>query len=56
VSRLEIHPRSGRMLPEVREPSLREIILDSYRIVYRLDRDVAEILTVFHGARSFPPR
>ena len=56
VSRLEIHPRSGRMVPEVREPSLREIILDSYRIVYRLDRDVAEILTVFHGARSFPPR
>ena len=56
VSRLENHPRSGHVVPEVGEPTLREIIVDSYRIVYRLGRDAAEILTVFHGARSFRPR
>jgi plasmid stabilization system protein ParE len=54
VSRLEHHPRSGRTVPEVGEPSLREVVIRNYRVVYRLRRDVAEILTVFHGARSFP--
>jgi toxin ParE1/3/4 len=53
VSRLEPHPRSGRVVPEVAESSLREIIVRNYRIVYRLGADVAEILTVFHEARSF---
>jgi plasmid stabilization system protein ParE len=56
VSRLESHPRSGRVVPEIGEPTLREIIVDRYRIVYRLARDAAEIVTVFHGARSFRPR
>jgi addiction module RelE/StbE family toxin len=54
VSRLEHHPRSGRMVPEVGEPSLREIVIRNYRVVYRLRREVVQILTVFHGARSFP--
>jgi len=53
VSRLERHPRSGRVVPEVGERSLREVIVRDYRVVYRLRRDVAEILTVFHGARLF---
>ena len=55
VSRLERHPRSGRIVPEVREPTIREVIVRDYRIVYRLRGDVAEVLTVFHGARLFPP-
>jgi toxin ParE1/3/4 len=54
VSRLELHPRSGRVVPEIGSAAIRELILGSYRIVYRLRRDVAEVLTVFHGARAFP--
>jgi len=42
VSRLENHPRSGRIVPEIGEPTLREIIVDNYRVVYRLARDMAE--------------
>ena len=53
VSRLEAQPRSGRVVPEVGESSVREIIVRNYRIVYRLRGDAAEILTVFHAARSF---
>ncbi len=53
ASRLESHPLSGRMVPEVGDESLREVIYGSYRIVYRLKDDVAEIATVFHGARLF---
>ena len=53
VTRLESHPLSGRVVPEVGDQSLREVIHGSYRIVYRLKPDVAEIVTVFHGARLF---
>jgi addiction module RelE/StbE family toxin len=56
VRRLETHPRSGRVVPEIGSPLLRELILGRYRIVYRLRRDAAEILTVFHAARLFPGR
>jgi toxin ParE1/3/4 len=53
VDRLERHPRSGRIVPEVGDPSLRKVIVRDYRIVYRVRREVAQILTVFHGARLF---
>jgi toxin ParE1/3/4 len=53
VSRLEAAPRSGRVVPEIGDESLREVICGNYRIVYRLRGDVAEVLTVFHGARLF---
>ena len=53
VERLRDNPRSGRMVPELGDESVREIIQGNYRIVYRLRRDVVEIATVFHGARLF---
>ena len=51
VARLENYPLSGRVVPEVADQSLREVIHGSYRIVYRLRPDVVEIVTVSHGAR-----
>ena len=53
VERLADHPRSGRVVPEFGDESIREVIHGSYRIVYRLRHDVVEIATVFHGARLF---
>ena len=53
VARLESNPLSGRVVPEVADESIREVIHRTYRIVYRLRSDVAEILTVFHGAQLF---
>ncbi|MBI2466215.1 MAG: type II toxin-antitoxin system RelE/ParE family toxin [Candidatus Rokubacteria bacterium] len=53
VTRLESHPLSGRVVPEVGDESLREVIQSNYRIVYRLRADVVEIVTVSHGARLF---
>jgi addiction module RelE/StbE family toxin len=53
VTRLENHPLSGRVVPEVGDESLREVIHGSYRIVYRLKADIVEIATVSHGARLF---
>lgn len=51
VDRLEIFPRSGRLVPEIRDESLREVVYENYRIVYRVKSDTIEVLTVFHGAR-----
>lgn len=43
----------SRMVPEVRDPAIRETFLHSYRILYRVDRDHILILAVIHGARDF---
>jgi toxin ParE1/3/4 len=53
VDRLQDHPLSGRVVPELGDMSIREVIHGNYRIVYRLRHDVVEIATVFHGARLF---
>ena len=55
VERLATFPRSGRIVPERNDPSVREIVLGSYRILYRIRRDFVELLTVYHGARLLDP-
>jgi toxin ParE1/3/4 len=53
---LQQHPEAGRVVPEYRNPQLREIIYRPYRIVYRLniDRKLIEIARVWHAARGTP--
>ena len=53
VDRLQNHPRSGRVVPELGDEAIREVIQGNYRIVYRVRHDLVEIVTVFHGARLF---
>jgi toxin ParE1/3/4 len=43
--------RSGRTVPEIGNPDIRELIYRGYRIVYRLNGGRIEILTVFEGHR-----
>lgn len=45
------NPRSGRTVPEIGNSDIRELIYRGYRIVYRLNGDRVEILTVFEGHR-----
>ena len=56
VQKLEDFPQSGRMVPEAKDPVIREVILGNYRIVYRTRKELVEILTVYHGARLLDPR
>jgi toxin ParE1/3/4 len=51
--RLLAWPRSGRMVPEVGDKDLRELLVGSYRLVYRIHAEAIGIVTVFHGAREF---
>lgn len=45
VERLADFPKSGRMLPEVGSPNIRELIFGTYRVIYSVKNQV-EILTV----------
>ncbi len=51
VERLEDFPELGRLVPEKNDPQIRELLLGNYRIVYRVRRRTAEILTIHHAAR-----
>lgn len=44
-------PRSGRMVPEISHPDIRELLFKKYRIVCRVNKNNVEILTVFEGHR-----
>ena len=54
MDRLREFPESGRVVPELRDAAVREIIYGSYRIVYELHESTAEVLTVFRASRAFP--
>jgi toxin ParE1/3/4 len=43
------NPESGRIVPEISQADIREIIYKNYRIVYRVRKEYVEILTVFEG-------
>jgi toxin ParE1/3/4 len=56
VDSLSEFPRLGRMVPEIRNEDIREIVFRSYRIVYRVDeaRRAVAVIRVWHGARGEP--
>ena len=49
---LKRHPRIGRMVPELNNPNIRELIRGCYRVIYRIvDEKHIDVVTVHHGAR-----
>ena len=56
VDSLEEFPELGRVVPERNQPAIREIVVRSYRIIYRVSKNekTVEILRVWHGARGEP--
>ncbi len=55
TDRLKIFPESGRIVPEINQHNIREVIFGNYRIIYRLQDDEVQILTVYHSARLLDP-
>ena len=48
-------PESGSLLPEEGVPSLREIFVGNYRVIYEFDgHETVSIVRVIHGARLLP--
>ena len=53
VGVLTDHPRLGRQVPEADErEDIRELIFQSYRVIYLVEADQVHILTVIHGRRD----
>ena len=42
----------GRIVPEFNQADLRELLIENYRLVYRVTSTSVEIITVFEGHRQ----
>ena len=46
-------PKSGRVVPEIGDENLRELLIGLYRLVYRLEGESVGVVTVSHTAKEF---
>lgn len=51
VEHLELFPEMGRHVTESDDPLVRELICKNLRIIYRINKEYLEIITVIHGSR-----
>ena len=56
AEKLRDFPEAGRVVPEYGVADIRELIVRSYRIVYRLNhkQELVEIARVWHASRGTP--
>ena len=52
VVQLRDYPESGRMVPELARPEIRQLLHPPYRIIYRVDQRRIVILTIRHGRQE----
>jgi len=55
TNRLGSFPSIGRIIPEIGDPSCREVLVGVYRITYRLEGGNVWITGIVHGARQWSP-
>jgi len=53
TERLEPFPLSGRVVPEIGDESIREVLYRGYRILYIVGGEEVKVLTVFHSSMPF---
>ncbi|MDO9287719.1 MAG: type II toxin-antitoxin system RelE/ParE family toxin [Thermodesulfovibrionales bacterium] len=51
--KLNSFPEIGRIVPEIGNPNIRELLIYSYRLVYEIFPDKVEVLALIHGKRNF---
>jgi addiction module RelE/StbE family toxin len=51
--KLTAFPEIGRIVPEIGEPTIREIFVYSYRLIYEVLPAKIAILALIHGKRNF---
>jgi addiction module RelE/StbE family toxin len=50
---LDEFPEIGRVVPEIGDKNVRELIIYSYRLIYELVSNDVQILAIIHGKRDF---
>ena len=56
VDRLALHPLSGREVPELHIPSVREVIVEGYRLIYETRNNSVENLAVVNSRQNLRKR
>ena len=46
-------PEIGRIVPEIDDPKIREILIYSYRLIYEVLPDGVQVLALIHSKRNF---
>lgn len=56
TSILETQPEIGRVFPEMRDVTIREIVVGNYRVIYKVNalKQQIEIARYWHAARGVP--
>ena len=47
-------PQSGRVVPDVNDVNVREVLEGPYRIIYHILDDQVDVIAVVHSARQWP--
>ena len=55
VAQLRRYPESGRMVPELGRPEVRQLPHPPYRIIYRVEPKRVLVLTIRHGREELDP-
>ena len=50
---LEHLSERGRIVPELKDPSVRELLVHPYRVIYEIHQSDVAILALLHEARDF---
>ncbi|MDP3040518.1 MAG: type II toxin-antitoxin system RelE/ParE family toxin [Deltaproteobacteria bacterium] len=49
---LNVFPERGRIVPELGNPDIRELLIREYRLIYNIKQSRVVILALVHGARD----
>lgn len=50
---LKDFPKIGRVVPEINQETIRELIISSYRLIYQINNNNIDILALVHGKQDF---
>jgi addiction module RelE/StbE family toxin len=54
VDRLADYPNLGQRVPELDDAAIRQLIVDRYRVIYRVRKEAVDLAAIIHGARDLP--
>ena len=53
---LTVLSERGRIVPEYHDPTVRQLLVRNYRLVYQVSKSNIHVLGIVHGARILPER
>jgi plasmid stabilization system protein ParE len=56
ASSLDVFSERGRVVPELDQPNVRQLLVHRYRLIYEVTPDEVQVLAFVHGARRITSR